>query len=171
MIKILTYGTFDLLHEGHKKFLATCRKLAGQTGRVIVGVATPEYHKHNNAEQPYNSFGARCFNVRNLFYPVHEDGSEGFGRARLVDIVFQWRSVGQLTYDIRAFRPDLLVLGEKWEGNKAVADIVENAQADLFFDVVYVERTPGISSSMLRAELAKGKRTKAVQGVYYFTDN
>lgn len=172
MKRVLTYGTFDLFHEGHINFLAACRTEAGTEGKVIVGVATDEYRRRYGLEAAAQTHEARCHRVRGLSYPVHADSETG--RARVVDIVIKWRNFGQIAHDIRAFKPDVLMLGNDWKGIEEITDIVEDVQAEMYFNVKYVPRTPGISSTMLRRKLRERKITPpfhTAHGVYYFTDS
>ena len=56
---IYTGGTFDLLHKGHIRFLKSCRKLAGEDGRVVVSLNTDEFIEAYKGKPPVMTFDER----------------------------------------------------------------------------------------------------------------
>ena len=121
MKNIITYGTFDTFHYGHLELLRRAKEL----GKIlIVGISTDEFNKIKGKESKF-SFEKRCEWVQSIKY---------------VDIVIKEESWDQKESDIVKYNIDLLVMGDDWAGK---------------FDslpcrVVYLERTPEISSTEIK---------------------
>lgn len=124
---ILTYGTFDLFHYGHIRLLQRARSLGNRLG---VGLSTDEFNalKGKQALMPY---GQR---------------EELLLSCRYVDFVFPECSWEQKAGDILRHQADVLVMGDDWKGR---FDHLGTARCT----VLYLERTPLISSSLLREGL------------------
>lgn len=123
---VLTYGTFDLFHYGHIRLLQRARALGNRLG---VGLSTDEF----NALK-----GKKAF----MSYAERE---ELLLTCRHVDFVFPERNWEQKADDILTHKADVLVMGDDWKG-----------KFDHFghlCTVAYLERTPLISSTMLREGL------------------
>lgn len=126
-LKILTYGTFDVFHYGHERILSRAADLGTQ---LFVGISSDSF----NAVKGKKAFQAddeRAESVQ-AFVPFAH--------------VFAENSFDQKTHDIRKLKIDILVMGDDWEGRfDYLRDLCQ---------VVYLKRTAGISSTMIRERLA-----------------
>lgn len=124
---VLTYGTFDVLHGGHIHLLRRARALGD---RLVVGLSTDEFNsgKHKSALLNYD-------NRRIVLEAV-----------RYVDLVFPERTWEQKADDIRKYDVRTFVMGDDWTGK---FDFLSE-----FCEVVYLPRTPAISSTDIRQSLA-----------------
>ena len=126
MTKVITYGTFDLFHEGHYKLLKRAKQLGDY---LIVGVTTEEYDQARGKLNVVDSLVTRIENVRKT----------GFADEIIIE-----EAPGQKFRDIKKYQIDIFTVGSDWEG-----------QFDYLNDyckVVYLERTKNISSTMLRTQ-------------------
>jgi len=124
MTRVITYGTFDLFHEGHYRLLQRAKELGDY---LIVGVTTEAYDKARGKLNVVDSLVTRIENVRKT----------GF-----VDEIVIEETQGQKVNDIRKFHVDIFAIGSDWTG---AFDYLKD-----YCDVVYLERTKNISSTMLR---------------------
>lgn len=124
MTKVITYGTFDLFHEGHYKLLERAKALGDY---LIVGVTTEHFDEMRGKVNVIDPIMKRIENVKNT----------GFA-----DMVIVEDHEGQKIEDIQKYGVDIFTLGSDWVG---VFDYL-----NVFCKVVYLERTPNISSTMLR---------------------
>ena len=132
MVKVITYGTFDLFHEGHYRLLKRAKALGDY---LIVGVTTESFDKARGKLNVIDSLMTRIENVK---------------RTGFADEIIIEESVGQKFSDIKKYHIDIFTIGSDWEG-----------QFDYLKDhckVVYLERTKNISSTMLRAKKRKIQR-------------
>lgn len=126
MKKVITYGTYDLLHQGHVNLLRRAKELGDY---LIVGVTNDSFDRERGK-----------LNVRNnVIERVEAVMSTG-----LVDQVIIEDYVGQKIDDIQKYGIDIFAIGSDWEGK---FDYLKE-----FCEVVYLPRTEGISSTMLRSE-------------------
>lgn len=126
MKKVITYGTYDLLHEGHINLLRRAKALGDY---LIVGVTNDSFDRERGK-----------LNVRNnVLERVEAVKSTGF-----VDKVIIEDYVGQKIDDVLKYDVDIFAIGSDWEGK---FDYLKE-----FCEVVYLPRTEGVSSTMLRAE-------------------
>lgn len=126
MKKVITYGTYDLLHEGHLNLLRRARKLGDY---LIVGVTSDSYDKERGK-----------LNVRNnVLERVDAVKATGFADKVIIEDY-----IGQKIDDIQKYDVDIFAIGSDWEGQ---FDYLNE-----FCKVVYLPRTKGISSTQLRAE-------------------
>ncbi len=126
MKKVITYGTYDLLHEGHVNLLRRAKELGDY---LIVGVTNDSFDRERGK-----------LNVRNnVLERVEAVKATGF-----VDEVIIEDYVGQKIDDIIKYDVDIFAIGSDWEGK---FDYLKE-----YCNVVYLPRTEGISSTMLRAE-------------------
>ena len=124
MKTVITFGVFDLFHDGHARLLERARQLGD---RLIVGVTTDRYALERGKLCVVEPLEVRMENVR---------------RNSCVDEVIVEDHPGQKAEDILRFGADVLVMGDDWLGKfDALKDLCE---------VVYLPRTPNISSSLLR---------------------
>ena len=124
MIKVITYGTFDLFHEGHYRLLQRAKELGDY---LIVGVTTEAYDKARGKLNVVDSLVTRIENIKKT----------GFADEIIIE-----ESPGQKVNDIRKFHIDIFAIGSDWVGT---FDYLKD-----YCKVVYLERTKNISSTMLR---------------------
>ena len=126
MKKVITYGTYDLLHQGHMNLLRRAKELGDY---LIVGVTSDSFDR-----------GRGKLNVRNNVL----ERVEAVKKTGYADEVIIEDYVGQKIDDIQKYNIDIFAIGSDWEGK---FDYLNE-----FTKVVYLPRTEGISSTMLRAE-------------------
>ncbi len=124
MKTVITYGIFDLFHEGHTRLLERARQLGD---RLIVGVTTEQYAIERGKLCVVDPLQIRIEHVRSCPW---------------VDEVIVEDHPGQKAEDILRYHADILAMGDDWLGK---FDVLES-----ICQVVYLPRTPNISSSMLR---------------------
>ena len=124
MIKVITYGTFDLFHEGHYRLLQRAKALGDY---LIVGVTTEAYDKTRGKLNVVDSLVTRIENVKKT----------GFADEVIIE-----EEPGQKFNDIKKFQIDIFTVGSDWVGS---FDYLKD-----FCKVIYLERTKNISSTMLR---------------------
>ncbi len=126
MKKVITYGTYDLLHQGHINLLRRAKELGDY---LIVGVTSDSFDR-----------GRGKLNVRNnVLERVEAVKATGYADEVIIEDY-----VGQKIDDIQKYNVDIFAIGSDWEGH---FDYLNE-----FTKVVYLPRTEGISSTMLRAE-------------------
>ncbi|MBN2830023.1 MAG: glycerol-3-phosphate cytidylyltransferase [Candidatus Cloacimonetes bacterium] len=130
MKKVITYGTFDLFHYGHLRLLERAKSLGDY---LIVAVSTDEFNEIKN---------------KKCTYPF-EERAEIVKAIKYVDEVIPEHNWEQKVNDIRSHKVDLFVMGSDWEGK--FDELKE------FCEVVYLERTPEISSSGIKTKIKHGK--------------
>lgn len=129
MKKVITYGSFDLFHEGHYRLLKRAKELGDY---LIVGVTTERYDEYRGKMNVVDSLMDRIENVRKT----------GFADQIIIE-----DHVGQKTEDIIKYDVDVFTVGSDWIG---IFDYLKE-----FCEVVYLERTKDISSTVLRAKKFK----------------
>ena len=126
MTKVITYGTYDLLHQGHINLLRRAKELGDY---LIVGVTSDSFDR-----------GRGKLNVRNnVLERVEAVKATGYADEVIIEDY-----VGQKIDDIQKYNVDIFAIGSDWEGK---FDYLNE-----FTKVVYLPRTEGISSTMLRAK-------------------
>lgn len=126
MIKVITYGTYDLLHQGHINLLRRAKELGDY---LIVGVTSDSFDR-----------GRGKLNVRNnVLERVEAVKATGFADEVIIEDY-----LGQKIDDIQKYDVDIFAIGSDWVGK---FDYLNE-----YCKVVYLSRTEGISSTMLRAE-------------------
>lgn len=124
MKKVITYGSFDLFHEGHYKLLKRAKALGDY---LIVGVTTDQYDESRGKLNVVDSLMDRIEHVKQT----------GFAD----EIIIEYRK-GQKTEDIIKYGIDIFTVGSDWIG---FFDYLKE-----YCEVVYLERTKNISSTLLR---------------------
>lgn len=124
MKKVITYGSFDLFHEGHYNILKRAKELGDY---LIVGVTTEQYDETRGKLNIIDSLDERIENVK---------------RTGFADKVIVEDHVGQKVEDIQKYNIDIFAIGSDWAGS------FEHLKD--YCQVVYLERTRNISSTMLR---------------------
>ncbi|TLP75545.1 adenylyltransferase/cytidyltransferase family protein [Nesterenkonia sphaerica] len=130
MRRVLTYGTFDLLHWGHIRLLMRAKALGDY---LIVGASTDEFAvEQKRARRPYHRFGTRC---------------DMLEAVRYVDLVIEESSWEQKVRDVQRYHVDTVVMGANWQGSPRFEHLREHCE------LVYLPRTPGISTSKIRRDM------------------
>ena len=126
MTRVITYGTFDLFHEGHYRILERAKQLGDY---LIVGVTTEGYDQARGKLNVVDSLMTRIENVRKT----------GFADEVIIE-----ESPGQKFRDIKKYQIDIFTVGSDWIGQ---FDYLKD-----YCEVVYLDRTKNISSTMLRTQ-------------------
>lgn len=130
MKRVITYGTFDLLHYGHINLL---RRAKAQGDYLIVALSTDEFNWKEKKKRCYFSFEERKMLLEAIRY---------------VDLVIPEKSWEQKRTDVHEYHVDTFVMGDDWEGK---FDFLEEEGAE----VMYLPRTPEISSTQIKSDLKK----------------
>lgn len=128
MKKILTYGTFDVLHRGHINLLKRAKERGDY---LIVGISTDEFNAIKGKKSYYD----------------YETRKEMLEAIKYVDEVIPECEWNQKPEDIMKYGADEVVMGSDWEGNEKFEALRE------YCDVHYLPRTEGISSTQIKSEL------------------
>ncbi|MBM7646995.1 glycerol-3-phosphate cytidylyltransferase [Scopulibacillus daqui] len=126
MKKVITYGTYDLLHWGHINLLKRAKE---QGDYLIVGLSTDEFNALKN-KKAYHSYENRKFILEAIRY---------------VDEVIPENNWEQKVNDIIEHNVDVFVMGDDWEGK---FDFLKD-----HCEVVYLPRTEGISTTKIKKDL------------------
>ena len=129
MRKVITYGTFDLLHYGHVNLLQRAKELGDY---LIVAISTDEFNWNMKNKECYFSYEERKRLVEAIRY---------------VDLVIPEESWEQKISDVKEFKVDTFVIGDDWEGK---FDFLKD-----YCEVVYLPRTPEISTTQIKKDLKK----------------
>lgn len=128
MKRVITYGTFDLLHYGHVNLLQRAKALGDY---LIVAISTDEFN--------WDMKGKKC-------YFSYEERKRLVEAVRYVDLVIPEESWEQKVSDAREYHIDTFVIGDDWEGK---FDFLK----DEGVEVVYLSRTPEISTTQIKNDL------------------
>ena len=131
MKKVITYGTFDLLHYGHINLLRRAKELGDY---LIDALSTDEFN--------WNEKQKKCFFT-------YEQRKKLLEAIRYVDLVIPEENWAQKISDVQEFRVDTFVIGNDWEGK---FDFLRD-----YCEVVYLPRTPEISTTQIKQELREKK--------------
>ena len=131
MKRVITYGTFDLLHYGHINLL---RRAKAQGDYLIVALSTDEFNWKEKKKRCYFSFEERKMLLEAIRY---------------VDLVIPEKSWEQKRTDVHEYHVDTFVMGDDWEGK---FDFLKE-----YCEVVYLPRTEGISTSKIKEDLGFSK--------------
>lgn len=126
MIKVITYGTYDLFHYGHQRLLERAKDLGDY---LIVGVTADDFDKQRGKINVKQSLMERIESVR---------------ATGLADEIIIEEYEGQKIDDIKRYGVDIFTVGSDWVGH---FDYLKE-----YCDVVYLERTEGVSSSDIRSK-------------------
>jgi glycerol-3-phosphate cytidylyltransferase len=131
MKRIITYGTFDLLHYGHINLLRRAKQLGDY---LIVCLSTDEFNSKEKNKETYFSYNER----KQLLEAI-----------RYVDLVIPEKSWEQKEDDIDKYEIDVFVMGNDWEGK---FDFIKQK-----CEVVYLPRTEEISTTKIKKDLLSSK--------------
>jgi glycerol-3-phosphate cytidylyltransferase len=123
MKRVLTYGTFDVLHYGHINLLRKAKDLGDI---LIVGLSSDEFNLHKD-KRSYYSFEKR---------------KQMLGAIKYIDQVIEENCWEQKVTDVLKYKIDVFVMGDDWKGK------FDNLSE--YCEVVYLPRTEGISSTKIR---------------------
>lgn len=123
MKKVITYGTFDILHYGHINLLKRAKALGDY---LIVALSSDEFNLMKN-KISYFTYEQRKFILESCKY---------------VDMIIPENSWEQKVDDIKKYNVDIFVIGDDWEGK---FDFLKQ-----YCDVIYLPRTPDISTTQIK---------------------
>ncbi|ATN03451.1 glycerol-3-phosphate cytidylyltransferase [Staphylococcus capitis] len=126
MKRVITYGTYDLLHYGHIELLRRAREMGDY---LIVALSTDEFNQIKNKKSYYD----------------YEQRKMMLESIRYVDLVIPEEGWGQKEKDVDRFEVDVFVMGHDWEGE---FDFLKDK-----CEVIYLNRTEGISTTKIKQEL------------------
>ena len=127
MKRVITYGTFDLLHYGHINLLRRAKQYGDY---LIVALSTDEFNWKEKQKKSYFNYEQRKQLLESIRY---------------VDLVIPEENWDQKRSDIKEYHIDTFVMGDDWEGKfDGLKDLCE---------VVYLPRTPEISTTQIKKEL------------------
>ena len=130
MKRVITYGTFDLLHYGHINLL---KRAKAQGDYLVVVLSTDEFNWASKQKKSYFNYEKR----KQLLEAI-----------RYVDLVIPEHNWEQKVSDVEKYHIDTFVIGDDWTGKFDF--IAEQTNAE----VVYLSRTPEISTSQIKDDLS-----------------
>ena len=130
MKRVITYGTFDLLHYGHVNLLSRAKELGDY---LVVVLSTDEFNWNEKQKKCYFSYEKR----KQLLEAI-----------RYVDLVVPEENWAQKKTDVHKYEIDVFVMGDDWKGK---FDFLK----DEGVEVVYLPRTPEISTTQIKSDLNK----------------
>lgn len=128
MKRILTYGTFDLLHYGHIRLLKRAKALGDY---LIVALSTDEFNELKG-KKAYHNYETRKMMLEAIRY---------------VDLVIPEENWEQKINDVKEYKVDVVVMGSDWAGSDRFNYLTD------YCEVVYLDRTEGISTTKIKEEL------------------
>lgn len=128
MKKILTYGTFDLLHYGHIRLLKRAKELGDY---LVVAISTDEFNAVKG-KKSYHNYETRKMMLEAIRY---------------VDEVIPEENWEQKISDVKDHNIDVVVMGDDWAGSDKFDYLKE------YCDVVFLSRTEGISTTKIKKDL------------------
>lgn len=137
MKRVLTYGTFDLLHYGHIRLLKRAKALGDY---LIVALSTEEFNEIKG-KKTYHNYEAR---------------KEMLEAVRYVDLVIPEENWEQKINDVEEYKVDVVVMGGDWAGSDKFEYLKD------YCEVVYLDRTEGISTTKIKKDL---KLQEPINGV------
>lgn len=128
MKRVLTYGTFDLLHYGHINLLKRAKALGDY---LIVAVSTDDFNEIKGKKAYHN------YETRKMMLEA----------VRYVDLVIPEENWEQKIDDVKKYDVDIVVMGSDWAGSDKF-DYLKD-----YCEVVYLPRTEGVSTTKIKEEL------------------
>ena len=128
MKRVLTYGTFDLLHYGHINLLKRAKAMGDY---LIVALSTDEFNE-TKGKKAYHNYETRKMMLEAVRY---------------VDLVIPEENWEQKINDVKRYEVDTVVMGSDWAGSDRF-DYLKD-----YCEVVYLPRTEGISTTQIKADL------------------
>ena len=128
MKRVLTYGTYDLLHYGHIRLLKRAKALGDY---LIVAISTDEFNAGKGKKAYHN----------------YETRKEMLEAVRYVDLVIPEETWEQKIDDVLTYKVDTVVMGGDWKGSDRFEYLKD------YCEVVYLDRTEGVSTTQIKKEL------------------
>lgn len=128
MKRVITYGTFDLLHYGHINLLKRAKEHGDY---LIVALSTDEFNLKKGKESFFS----------------YEKRKKLLESIRYVDLVIPEKNWEQKLNDVERYEVDVFIMGDDWKGK---FDFLQKT-----CNVVYLERTPEISTTLIKEQLKK----------------
>lgn len=125
MKKVITYGTFDMLHKGHINILKRAKEMGDY---LIVAVSSDEFNQLKGKVSYYN----------------FEERRQIIEAVRYVDLVIKEEDWEQKSKDIALYGIDVFVMGDDWKG--------EFDYLSVYCEVIYLPRTEGISTTKIKED-------------------
>lgn len=136
MKRVITYGTFDVLHYGHINLLKRAKALGDY---LIVVLSSDEFNKIKNKQSYYN------YEQRKMILEA----------CRYVDLVVPEYSWEQKIEDVKKYHVDVFVMGDDWKGK---FDFLKD-----YCEVIYLPRTPDVCSTETKKYLIKGQKNETIR--------
>ena len=140
MKRILTYGTFDLLHYGHIRLLQRAKALGDY---LVVALSTDEFNA-GKGKKAYHSYETR----KKMLEAV-----------RYVDLVIPEECWEQKISDVQKYDIDIVVMGSDWAGSDRF-DYLKD-----YCEVVYLDRTEGVSTTKIKKDLGLQEPINGVEQI------
>ncbi len=140
MKRILTYGTFDLLHYGHINILKRAKALGDY---LVVALSTDEFNAIKG-KKAYHDYETRKMMLEAVRY---------------VDLVIPEENWEQKIDDVKKYEIDTLVMGDDWAGSDKFDYLKE------YCEVIYLPRTEGVSTTKIKKELGLQKPVNGVNQI------
>ena len=128
MKRILTYGTFDLLHYGHIRLLKRAKELGDY---LIVALSTDEFNEIKGKKA----------------YHDYETRKKMLEAIRYVDLVIPEENWEQKINDVKEYKVDVVVMGSDWANSDKFEYLKD------YCEVVYLDRTEGVSTTKIKNDL------------------
>ena len=128
MKRILTFGTFDLLHYGHIRILNLAKVLGVY---LVVAISTDDFNAIKGKKAYYD----------------YETRKKMLEAIRYVDLVIPEETWEQKVKDVQDYKIDVVVMGDDWAGSDKFDYLKE------YCEVKFLERTPGISTTQIKSDL------------------
>jgi len=128
MKRVLTYGTFDLLHHGHVRLLKRAKALGDY---LVVAVSTDEFNA-GKGKKAYHDYATR---------------KEILEAIRYVDLVIPEESWEQKVDDVKRYEIDVVVMGDDWADSDRFDYLKE------YCELVFLPRTDGVSTTDIKGDL------------------
>ena len=137
MKRVLTYGTFDLLHYGHIRLLKRAKALGDY---LIVALSTDEFNAIKNKKA----------------YHTYETRKEMLEAIKYVDLVIPEENWEQKLDDVKDYKVDIVVMGSDWADSDKFDYLKEHCE------LVFLARTDGVSTTQIKKDL---KLQEPVNGI------
>lgn len=137
MKRVLTYGTFDLLHYGHIRLLKRAKALGDY---LIVALSTDEFNEIKNKKA----------------YHTYETRKEMLEAIKYVDLVIPEENWEQKLDDVKDYKVDIVVMGSDWANSDKFDYLKEHCE------LVFLARTDGVSTTQIKKDL---KLQEPVNGI------
>ena len=130
MKRIMTYGTFDLLHWGHIRLLKRAKKYGDY---LIVGLSSDDFNKIKGKKS----------------YHTYSERKKMLEAVRYVDLVIPETDWNQKIKEIKKYKVDMVLMGDDWKNNSNFDALKK------YCKVKYLPRTQGISTTKIKNDLEK----------------